>query len=281
MIDNAGSAWRQYLRPRCPSCSATGSGKLQPFCTICGSAFPVTHWSEEPLWLRLSEAERQMRLTRIAEVLASHPSSEVRRQVAGLSVLIGDERGARQILRQDPGLTSIDQLRNSKTLDSAYARAIHPDASNEEIEKLAQLWGSDMSRVVASNPLTPPSVISLIFNAGLTHGRFQAEVNASLASNPATPPSILKTLAAETANTQILSNCAIPENIFFTALAEWVALDNSPIFWPSLRQALANLACPTVLWEMAATSARQEIRNALIDNPSAPDDLKALAHFSG
>ena len=131
MINDAESAWRQYLRPRCPSCSATGSGKLQPFCTTCGSALPVAEWSEEPLWLCVNGAERPVRLTHIAEVLANQPSREVRSQVAALYVLNGDEHGAKLILRQDPGLQPIDQLRNNKTLDSAYALALHPDASAE------------------------------------------------------------------------------------------------------------------------------------------------------
>ena len=232
----------------------------------------------DALWTILDQSDRDSRVARLHARARQHDpdATKARHAIAGAYVAQGDVDSARSALLDDPALPDIETLRAERTVDSAYAMALHPQSTDEELRRLAVNCGQDIALTVARNPLAPLAVIEAISEA-----HPDASV-AAIAGNPGTPHELLVSLASRPHPTpKILANPALP--------AEWMRQvfdlqTRSSGGWQVIEaqcELTANVACPYEIWSLAAQSPSPRVRDALVRNHAAPDELRAVAAMAG
>jgi hypothetical protein len=163
----------------------------------------------------------------------------------------------------------------ARSLEDADALARDPRTPEPQLRRLARNWGDQIAAAVASNPLAPQQLLADLSRHATTRSTGDVTIDENLGLNPSTPDAVLDTIVQRGRLTPLV-NPRLSGRLFLSRLIEIVSSEDLRLE-SALALASGNIACPSRLWELSATSKFPTVRRALIDNPAAPDDLKALA----
>ena len=176
--------WRAaVLQARCSACGEPAADAAQRFCSDCGAAVIAPWRQPQSLWTTLDQNDRDARIRRL-EARSHTPLDAVGRSgLVAVFIAEGDPSRARSVACSAGDLPDVAQLRSERSLAAAYALATHPEATDDELRRLASNWGDDIALTVARNPLAPQVVLEALAEEHGIQGWL------AVAANPGAPPS--------------------------------------------------------------------------------------------